>query len=119
MYNITTEGNLGYKTLTVVEIFKGLVRDGKDRKFNFQPLHCKKRATKQISSKTNEGDHDIELMNHREFPFSERFEYHKFSAAQALAPSPAAKSKKDGGKGGRCQVLVQILFSLGVLPQVF
>ena len=119
MYNITTEGNLGYKTLTVVEIFKGLVRDGKDRKFNFQPLHCKKRARKQITSKTNEGDHDIELMNHREFPFSERFEYHKFSAAQALAPSPAAKSKKDGGKGGRWQVMVHILFSLGTLPEVF
>ena len=98
-YCMSPAGNLGYKPLTIIEIAKGLIRDGRDKKFNFQPLLAQKRARKHVSRNSiDEGDRDIELMNHREFPFSERFEYHKFSAAEAIAPSPASKNKK-GGKG--------------------
>lgn len=92
----TTAGHLGYRPLTIIEVFYGLIRDGKDKKFNFKPILVKKRPRKQVI--TEEGkQQDIELMNHREFPFSERFEYHKFSASEAIAPSPASKNKKNKG----------------------
>jgi hypothetical protein len=95
-HNATMAGHLGYKPLTILEVFRGLVRDGRDKKFNFAPILVKKRARRQVI--TDDGKTaDIEMHNHREFPFSERFEYHKFSAAEAIAPSPA--SKKKGNKG--------------------
>ena len=94
----TVAGHLGYQPLTISEMFYGLVRDGRDKKFNFKPILVKKRPRKQVT--TEEGKiQDIELMNHREFPFSERFEYHKFAAGDAIAPSPAAKGKGKGQKG--------------------
>jgi hypothetical protein len=98
LYNISPAGNLGYKPLTISEILKGLIRDGRDKKFNFRPLVAQKRARMHAPSKNKEEEGDIEFINHREFPFSERFEYHKFSAAEGIAPSPAAKKGK-GGKG--------------------
>jgi hypothetical protein len=98
LYNVSAAGNLGYKPLTMMEILKGLLRDGRDKKFNFRPLIVQKRARKHAPSKNKEEEGDIELINHREFPFSERFEYHKFSAAEGIAPSPAAKKGK-GTKG--------------------
>jgi hypothetical protein len=97
-YSVSPAGNLGYKPLTIMEIFKGLLRDGRDKKFNFRPLVAQKRPRKFAPSKNKEDEGDIELINHREFPFSERFEYHKFSAAEGIAPSPAAKKGK-GTKG--------------------
>jgi hypothetical protein len=103
MYNTTIAGHLGYSPLTILEIFKGFMRDGNNKKFNFEPLIAKKRARRQErqgnKKQNKEEEGDIELINHREFPFSERFEYHKFSAAEAIAPSPAAKNKKGGNKG--------------------
>lgn len=95
-YNVSPVGNLGYKPLSIMEIAKGAIRDGRDKKFNFQPITVQKRARK--TGKDGK-EPDIELQNHREFPFSERFEYLKWTAAEGIAPSPAAKSKKPGAKG--------------------
>jgi hypothetical protein len=95
-YVVSPVGNLGYKPLTITEIAKGAIRDGRDKKFNFQPITVQKRARKQGKESK---EPDIELQNHREFPFSERFEYLKWTAAEGIAPSPAAKNKKGGGKG--------------------
>mmetsp|Transcript_14471 Transcript_14471/g.41075 ORF Transcript_14471/g.41075 Transcript_14471/m.41075 type:complete len:1015 (+) Transcript_14471:281-3325(+) len=94
-YCITASGHLGYRPLTILEMFKGALRDGSNRKSNFNPIMVRKRAKTQ-----SEETRDIELINHREFPFSERFEYHKFSAAEAIAPSPTAKKKGQKGGGG-------------------
>jgi len=41
---------------------------------------------------------DIELHNHREFPFSERFKYPKFSAADAIASAPTSNKKSNARK---------------------
>jgi hypothetical protein len=95
-HNASMAGHLGYKPLSIQEVFYGLVRDGKDKKFNFKPILVKKRARKQVTGEDGKLQ-DIELQNHREFPFSERFTYLKFSASDAIAPSPS-KGKK-GQKG--------------------
>lgn len=95
----STSGNLGFRPLTIKEIFLGFVKNDKGNKQYFKPIQVKKRPRGSILL-DNGKKGDIELTNHREFPFSERFEYHKFSAAEAIAPSPSEKKKqkKDGGK---------------------
>ena len=98
--NGMTAGHLGYRPLTISEIFYGLMRDGRDKTFNFKPILVKKRPRNQVMTEDGKTQ-DIELMNHREFPFSERFEYHKFSAAEAIASSPASKKQKGAGKSGK------------------
>ena len=94
-FNGTQEGHLGYQDLTIQEIFFALLFDGKNEKYKLVPTSVKKRPRRQIIGE--DGKYiDIELQNHREFPFSERFEYPKFSAADAIASSPTTnkKSKK-------------------------
>jgi len=94
-FNGTQEGNLGYQGLTIKEIFYGLVFGGKNDEYKLNPISVKKLPRRQVIGENGKCI-DIELQNHREFPFSERFEYPKFSAADAIASSPAAnkKSKK-------------------------
>jgi len=88
-----TPGHLGFKPLTIQEIFLGLVKNDKtSNELFFKPILVKKRARNSVIMEDGKRA-DIELSNHREFPFSERFEYHKFSAAEAIAPSPSKKSK--------------------------
>lgn len=99
-FNGSPAGTLGYQALTIKEVFYALIRDGKHRKANFGPILVKKRARRQVIGEDGKLI-DIELQNHREFPFSERFEYPKFAAADAIAPSPSAKNKK-GDKGTCC-----------------
>mmetsp|Transcript_24516 Transcript_24516/g.43496 ORF Transcript_24516/g.43496 Transcript_24516/m.43496 type:complete len:1083 (+) Transcript_24516:2-3250(+) len=99
-FNNTIEGHLGYQALTIKEVFYGLVRNGKGGKQDFHPILVKKRARRSVMGEDGKMM-DIELQNHREFPFSERFEYPKFAAADAIAPNPATqKKKKKGEKGG-------------------
>jgi len=98
-FNGTQEGNLGYRDLTIKEIFFGLLFDGKNEKYKLHPMSVKKLPRRQVIGEDGKRI-DIELQNHREFPFSERFEYPKFSAAEAIASSPAANKKakkKDKG----------------------
>lgn len=98
-FNGTQEGNLGYRDLTIQEIFFGLLFDGKNHKYKLNYISVKKLPRRQVIGEDGKLI-DIELQNHREFPFSERFEYPKFSAADAIASSPAANKKgkkKDKG----------------------
>eukprot|EP00934_Nitzschia_sp_Nitz4_P007018 Nitzschia sp. Nitz4//scaffold3_size479765//447923//451003//NITZ4_000189-RA/size479765-augustus-gene-1.629-mRNA-1//-1//CDS//3329551025//7008//frame0 len=95
--NVAQAGHLGYKPLTIMEVFYGLLRDGKGNKVNFQPIMVKKRPRRSVRGENGEVL-DIELANHREFPFSERFKYHKFAASDAIAGHPT-KQKKKGKKG--------------------
>jgi hypothetical protein len=98
-----TPGHLGFKPLTIIEIFYGLVKNDKNKQFFFKPILVKKRARGHVILDDGRRG-DIELTNHREFPFSERFEYHKLSAAEAIAPSPTKKSKNSSK--GKNQLLV-------------
>ncbi len=94
--NVAIAGHLGYRPLSIMEVFYGLVRDSKGNKQNFKPILVKKRARKQVIGDDGKMT-DIEMANHREFPFSERFTYHKFAASDAIAASP---SKQKKGKKG-------------------
>jgi hypothetical protein len=95
--NVAVAGHLGYKPLSIIEIFNGLVRDGKGTKHHFKPILVKKRPRKQVLGEDGKMA-DIEMANHREFPFSERYTYHKFAASDAIAAGPAKAGKK-GKKG--------------------
>ena len=94
--NVAIAGHLGYRPLSIMEVFYGLVRDGKGNKQHFKPILVKKRPRKQVVGEDGKLM-DIELANHREFPFSERFTYHKFAASDAIAASPSKQKK--GAKG--------------------
>lgn len=96
--NVAVAGHLGYRPLSIMEIFNGLIRDGKGGKHHFKPIIVKKRPRKQVLGEDGKMT-DIEMANHREFPFSERFTYHKFAASDAIAAGPAKTGKK-GKKAG-------------------
>lgn len=95
--NVAMAGHLGYRPLSIMEVFWGLVRDSKGMKTHFKPILVKKRARKQVMGEDGKLA-DIEMANHREFPFSERYTYHKFAASDAIAASPSKQKK--GKKGG-------------------
>ncbi|KAG7356782.1 hypothetical protein IV203_001468 [Nitzschia inconspicua] len=97
-FNGGMNGHLGYQPLTVKEVFYALIRNGKGGKQDFHPILVKKRARRSVVGEDGKLI-DIELQNHREFPFSERFEYPKFAAADAIAASPSTNKKKKGDKG--------------------
>jgi hypothetical protein len=97
-FNGSREGHLGYQALTIKEIFYALIRNGKGGKQDFHPILVTKRARRSVMGEDGKLV-DIELQNHREFPFSERFEYPKFAAADAIAASPSTNKKKKGDKG--------------------
>jgi hypothetical protein len=92
-FNGSAEGNLGYQALTIPEVFYGLVFDGKNPKRKLNSILVKKRPRRQVIGEDGKVI-DIELQNHREFPFSERFAYPKFSAADAIASTPSTNKKK-------------------------
>lgn len=95
--NRAIAGHLGYQPLSILEILLGLLRDGKGSNLNFKPIGVKKRPRRQVMGEEGKLI-DIELANHREFPFSERFTYPKFAASDAIAAGPA-KNQKKGKKG--------------------
>jgi hypothetical protein len=97
--------NFGYKPLTAQEIAKGLFQNGLVGP-SFEPLLAKKRSKQRsqkqaqkvrrmnsMNSQTEneeEDEGDIEPMDNREFPFSERDTYPLFGVEDALAPSSKA-----------------------------
>lgn len=112
------ETHLGYKPLTIREVSRALLFDGGAGKdSNLGPLRVTKRAkrtsfqtkvTEQsyydkvfgiASSKSKDGQigesREIELRDHREFPFSEKNEYKKFSVEDAIAPSSNKTQNKN------------------------
>jgi len=113
----TQAGHLGYKPLSILEVFYGLIKDGRDKDngFCFEPILVKKRARKQVTTEDGKA-RDIELANHREFPFSERFEYPKFPASDALAPSPASKNKKGKGSSSELEKITDRRLSIYTAP---
>lgn len=90
-------GSLGYRDLSIQEIFYGLVFDGKNENYDLKPIAVKKLPRRQVIGEDGKCI-DIELQNHREFPFSERFEYPKLSAANAIASTEAANRSKKSKK---------------------
>jgi len=93
-FNGATSGHLGYQALTIKEVFYGLVRDGKGKKAYFETIRVEKRPRKSVMGEDGKMV-DVEIQNHREFPFAERIEYPKLTAAEAIARSPAKKDKKE------------------------
>lgn len=95
--------NLGYKSHSIFEIAGGLLykpeSDGSG--LSFMPQFIQKRTKRKKGEyKTpaeemmfNENDIEIEPLDHREFPFSERDKYPKFSVEDALAPG-STKARK-------------------------
>lgn len=105
--NVYLSGHLGYKPLSILEVLYGLLWDNKGNKVNFKPILVKKRARKQVVGEDGKLM-DIELNNHREFPFSERYTYHKFAASDAIAVSPTKQKKnKKGVASGKLKSLEQ------------
>ena len=105
--NVAMAGHLGYRPLSIMEVFYGLVRDSKGNKHHFKPSLVKKRPRKSVMGEDGKLT-DIEMANHREFPFSERFTYHKFAASDAIAASPSKQKKSGkGGSQGSFQILVE------------
>jgi hypothetical protein len=92
--------NLGYKPLTLWEIAKALLYKN-DREFPcLEPMYIakrtKQRKSKEKGSKSDfkDGEDQVVEFDHREFPFSERDIYPKFSVEDALAPSANSKAKE-------------------------
>jgi hypothetical protein len=93
--------NFGYKPLTAVELAIGLLQDGIAGS-GFKPLTAKKRSKQrsqkqklrrmnsQNDNEEGEDEGEIENMDNREFPFSERDAYPLFGVEDALAPSSKA-----------------------------
>ena len=100
--------HLGYKPLTIVEVFKALIlnKDGKyDKQMVFEPIAVEKRAkrrhgnaaaqrprrrssneeTNLVDGAEDDGG-DIVPMDHREFIFADRDAYPKFSVEDSIAP---------------------------------
>ena len=95
--NRTVVGHLGYQPLSIWEVLMGLFRNGSGSKFNFKHITVKKRPRRQVMGEDGKLI-DIELANHREFPFSERFTYPKFRASEAIASGPSTKNQKSSKK---------------------
>mmetsp|Transcript_16173 Transcript_16173/g.44778 ORF Transcript_16173/g.44778 Transcript_16173/m.44778 type:complete len:1018 (+) Transcript_16173:218-3271(+) len=94
-FTCSQEGNLGYQGVTIQELFFAILFDGKKDKYKMSPILVKKRPRRQVVGE--DGKYmDIELHNHREFPFSEKFEYPKFSAADAISSDPSTNKKLKG-----------------------
>jgi hypothetical protein len=94
--------NLGYKPLTFWEIAKALLYRT-DRDFPcLEPMYATKRtkerkSTEKVSLSKRDLKEDEEQVieyDHREFPFSERDTYSKFSVEDSLAPGIASKGRR-------------------------
>jgi hypothetical protein len=109
--------NLGYQPVTLLEVASGLVSRPTDSRYtssnrnnsnavvkSFGPIAIHKKAKRRKgqaarSSGTehvdggasDNSDDEIQLLDHREFPFSERQAYPKTSVEHALAPSLSNK----------------------------
>jgi hypothetical protein len=129
-YVTDTKYNLGYKPLTLWEVARGFFFHFQPDSPNFDVILLQKRTKKRKtkgkaavqkgrrnnnvesinSSNTNEGDPDkeveIEPLDHREFPFSDRDAYPKFAVEDALATSKAKGMGSRRGETDSCGVLL-------------
>ena len=86
--------HFGYKPLTIFEVFKA-VAFNKDknnlRESFFQSIDVEKKTKRRQGKHENDCDMsddngDVVRMDHREFPFSDRDAYPKFSVEESIAP---------------------------------
>jgi hypothetical protein len=109
-YVVKTGYNEGYRQLTMLEVFYGLIFNAMDGPVRyFQPVMVDKKAKKRGNQRNPGGrnlrriqsldgmdkvdaatpDDEAAPMDHREFPFSEGNAYPKFGVENSLAPSKA------------------------------
>jgi hypothetical protein len=118
-YVAETKYNLGYRPLTLWEVARGFFFHFRPDAPSFDTILLQKRTKKRKvkgkppavqrgkrnnsvesgnSASANEGDPDkeveIEPLDHREFPFSDRDAYPKFAVEDALAASKAKGSRR-------------------------
>jgi len=104
---VQTGYNEGYRQLTALEVFNGLVFNSmQNKEGNFKSIEIAKRAKKRGPRSTGQrnlrrydsldgdeqaaaDDDDIKMEDHKEFPFSHRYGYPKFGVEDSLAPSKA------------------------------
>ena len=95
----------GYSPVTLQEILMALLADSSSGSRHLTPLRVAKRAREG-----KEKSFTAKPLDHREFPFSERFEYRKRSIEDALVSraAPQHKRMRKDGKSKRhhysCQV---------------
>jgi hypothetical protein len=104
-FNLSEQNNLGYTPLTIREMAGSLVKEQETG--NMKPLLAKKKAKNIAARRASwapgpshpsigeaEDVQDIEPVDHREFPFSERDEYRKFTVDDALAYNKRTSSAR-------------------------
>lgn len=106
-----TKFNMGYKPHTLQEIVNGLLGNAAGAGNFFEPTLVQKKTKRKRGYEYDEQDCpnevEIEPLDHREFPFSDRDAYPKWSIEDALAPS----SNK---KNGKLPHLVSMLLRMGL-----
>jgi hypothetical protein len=92
-----TKFNMGYRPHTLQEILNGLLGHASGAGGFFEPALVEKKTKRKrgygYDGKDDKDEVEIEPLDHREFPFSDRDAYPKWSVDDALAPS---SNKKDG-----------------------
>lgn len=114
-YISSPDYNLGYRPLTAFEIAKGLLFHSVPGQNNYEAILLHKRTKKRrvkasraaqklrrldsmegsVASENNDEDGEIEALDHREFPFSERNTYAHFAVEHSLAPSKSNRRGKN------------------------
>jgi hypothetical protein len=107
LYNQSQSSHLGYAPPTLQELLCSLLApSGRE---NIHPAQVNKKAIHRnhisrwsssngtVSDLSEDAGGDIEPVNHREFPFSEKLEYPMFRAEDAIAPS------KYTGSSSKCK----------------
>ncbi|GAX12066.1 hypothetical protein FisN_8Lh168 [Fistulifera solaris] len=93
-----TKFNMGYRPHTLQEILNGLIGHASGAGGFFEPALVEKKTKRkrgyECDAKDDKDEVEIEPLDHREFPFSDRDAYPKWSVEDALAPS---SNKKNGG----------------------
>lgn len=102
---VQTSYNEGYRQLTILEVLNGLVFNSmQNKEGNFKSIEIRKRAKKRGPRSGGQrnlrrfdsldggdeqaaDDEDIQMEDHKEFPFSHRYGYPKFGVEDSLAPS--------------------------------
>ena len=92
--------NLGYQPLTLPEVAKGLLCQPNPKGAWFEPLLVEKKTKRKragygIPGEVADEENELEIqpLDHREFPFSDRDAYPKLSVEDSLAPGKKEKGK--------------------------
>lgn len=84
----------GYTSLTLTEVLRALMTDAASEARKLEPLLMAKKA------RDDRNKHfELEPLDHREFPFSERFEYRKRPTEESMMTKrvqPGKKARKQG-----------------------